>query len=179
MKINKVFRLGTAALLVAVLILGTASGFRSESNDKILDGCEYISHMFENEMDFTDVQKAKMKELKLNYIKEVTSIKNELKIQVATLNAASIGDDVNIRKVNSLIEEIGALKIDISKKQFAHKQSIRNLLSDDQKILFDARSSENRHLTRLERGRKSGDKKDDRHDKRRREVLKERSCVNN
>lgn len=174
MKTNKVFRLVTVGLFVAVLVIGTASSFKTEKSDSMFDGFEHREYGYENKMDFTDAQKAQMKMLKLSFMKEITPIKNEMEIKVATFNAASIGDNVNVKKVNNLIEEIGALKIEMSKKQFAHKQSVRNLLSDEQKIMFDAHSGM-RHMEGKEKGMKREGEKGGMHNRYNREMIKDKS----
>ncbi|TLX78318.1 periplasmic heavy metal sensor [Labilibacter sediminis] len=151
MNANKVFRLVAAAGLVVVLIIGTSSGFRSE--DKPKEGCkiERRGPGAMGLMDLTDAQKEQMKSLKLRFIKEITPIKNELGVKSASLKAVSTGDNVDSKKVYKLLEEIGSLKVEMSKKHFDHKQSVRELLTEEQRVLFDAHSGK-----RHEMGKRKG-----------------------
>ena len=51
-------------------------------------------------------------------------------------------------KVNQTIEEIGKIKLVLAKKRAAHKQEIRNVLTEDQCVVFDS--------MQLKRGRHAG-----------------------
>lgn len=90
--------------------------------------------------DLSDTQKEEMKALHVKFTKENMPIKDEISILEAKLNKASKGDGVNVKEVNKLIDEISVLKADMMKKHFANKQEIRNLLTDEQKVMFDAQA---------------------------------------
>ena len=89
-------------------------------------------------LNLSDEQQEQMKTFRLELMKEMTPIKNEIKVKTAELNMVSTGDNVDTKKVNSLLDEIGSLKTKMAKKKFAHKQKVRGILTDEQKVLFDA-----------------------------------------
>ncbi|MCW3788647.1 Spy/CpxP family protein refolding chaperone [Plebeiibacterium sediminum] len=90
-------------------------------------------------LNLTEDQKDQMKTFRVEFLKELTPLKNEVKIKNAQLQAASVGNDINEKQVYKLIEEIGGLKTQIAKKHFDHKQKVRNILTEEQKVLFDAK----------------------------------------
>ena len=52
-----------------------------------------------------------------------------------------------IHRLNKTIEEIGTIKTTMMKKRAQHKQDIRNLLTEEQRVMFDMHSSKmhNKH----------------------------------
>ncbi len=92
-----------------------------------------------NALNLTESQKEQVKSFKLEFIKYNTPLKNSLQIKEAELHAKSVGDNVDIKSVNKLIEEIGDIKTQLEKNKFAQKQKIRNILNDEQKVIFDAK----------------------------------------
>ena len=92
--------------------------------------------------DLTEKQKEKMKELRVEHMKEVQTFKNsmgELKAQLRTLQAA---DKPNMNKIYSLIDELGKQHTEMMKLKAAHMQEIRKLLTDEQRVFFDAHHPE-------------------------------------
>ncbi|WP_075602508.1 Spy/CpxP family protein refolding chaperone [Saccharicrinis aurantiacus] len=90
--------------------------------------------------ELTDTQKEEIKALHVKFTKENMPIKDEITVLEAQLNKASKGDEVNTKEVNKLIDQISELKAGMMKKRFANKQEVRNLLTDEQKVMFDAHS---------------------------------------
>ncbi len=94
---------------------------------------------FHQGLNLTEDQKDKMKTFRIEFLKELTPIKNEIKIKNAQLQGASVGNNVNEKQVYKLIEEIGGLKTQIAKMHFDQKQKVRSILTNEQKVLFDAK----------------------------------------
>ncbi len=90
-------------------------------------------------LNLSDDQKEQMKTFKLEFIKQITPLENELEVKNAQLHAKSIGDNIDIKSVNKLIDEIGDIKTQIAKDKFAHRLKMRSILNDEQKIIFDAK----------------------------------------
>ncbi len=137
MKTKNLLRgLATVGLL-SILVIGTAWSQKSESQRS--ENRPGMQCRQGDDLKLSEEQKEQMKSLRLEFMKEMTPLKNELEVKRATLKSVSVGDNVDMKKANNLIEEIGDLKTEMAKKQFAQKQKIRNILNDEQKILFDAR----------------------------------------
>lgn len=127
--------------LLIVLVVGTAWS-QKPSDEKTQEKGNMRGPQCKGMMKLTEEQSENMETIKLEFMKETTPLKNEMKVKEAQLDAASVGDNVDIKKVNALIEEIGKLKVEMAKNRFAHKQKVRNILSDEQKIMFDANAGE-------------------------------------
>ncbi len=91
--------------------------------------------------DLTDVQKQKIDELCLAHKKDMTGTKNQIDEKRAHLKTLQAADKADMTAINKTIDEISALNAEQMKKGAAAKQSIRALLTDNQKIIFDANAS--------------------------------------
>lgn len=90
--------------------------------------------------DLNDQQKQKIEDLCLVHKKESTQIKNQLNEKQAHLKTLQGADKADMAAINKTIDEISVLKADLMKKCAQTKQSIRELLNDKQKTVFDAKS---------------------------------------
>ncbi|MFO7889209.1 MAG: periplasmic heavy metal sensor [bacterium] len=88
-------------------------------------------------LDLNDEQKEKINNLRTDFLKDVKPIKDKLAEKQVKLNTLRTAEKVNMKSVNSLIEEIVGLKADLINKQEAHHQQIRSLLTEEQRIHFD------------------------------------------
>ena len=88
--------------------------------------------------DITEQQIEQIKDLKTKHMKEVLPLRNQLQEKEAQLQTVSTGEKVNMDKVNKTIEEISAIKLSMAKKRAAHRQQIRQLLTEDQRVVFDS-----------------------------------------
>lgn len=57
----------------------------------------------------------------------------------AHLNVLRTADKVDMNAINKSIDEMGANRTKMMKKREAHRQAIREILTDDQKVYFDSR----------------------------------------
>ncbi|MCB0494549.1 MAG: periplasmic heavy metal sensor [Cyclobacteriaceae bacterium] len=90
--------------------------------------------------DLTDAQKEKIEDIQLNTMKQVQPMKNQLMEKKAHLRTLTTAEKVNMSAINSQIDEIAQLEASIQKLQAASHQGVRNLLTDEQRIVFDAQS---------------------------------------
>lgn len=88
--------------------------------------------------DLTDEQKEQIKELEISHMKETLSLRNQLGEKEARLRTLSTDGNVDMNSIFELIEEIGDLKTQMMKQQAALHQGIRKILTDDQRVFFDA-----------------------------------------
>ncbi len=105
--------------------------------------------------DLTDVQKTQIKDMRTANMKVMLPLKNELREKQAHLNTISTGDNVKITDVNIAIEEISAIKLTMAKKRAQHRQDIRKILSDDQRVFFDMQSGKQK---RRQNAKKQGNR---------------------
>ena len=90
--------------------------------------------------DLTADQKTKMEDLTLQHIKAVTPLKNQLKEKQAKINSLLDVEKPDMVAINAAIDEMTVVTNQLIKKKAEHKLAIRNLLTDKQKIVFDAKS---------------------------------------
>jgi Spy/CpxP family protein refolding chaperone len=92
----------------------------------------------------TDDQKKKIKELRTPLNKEILPLRNQLAEKRAHLKTLQIAEKVDMKSINNTIDEMSQLQSQIIKKEAAHTQAIRAILTDDQRIAFDMRTNSGR-----------------------------------
>jgi Spy/CpxP family protein refolding chaperone len=90
--------------------------------------------------DLTADQKTKLEDLKLKHLKEVTPLKNQLTEKKAKINTLLDAEKTDMAALNAAIDEMTAVTNQLIKKKAEHKLAVRNILTDKQKIMFDAKS---------------------------------------
>lgn len=86
--------------------------------------------------DLSTEQIQKIEKLRLERQKTVLTLKTKIKSAHLDLQGLIMeGSDQKI--LDKKIEEIGKMKTELMKKRVAHRMEIRNLLTDEQKVIFD------------------------------------------
>ncbi len=144
---TRIVKKGSMIMLVAIFMMGismaTVNAQRSNQHsshrgvhkkDVKPGSCHGIP-------DLTEEQMQQIEELRTMHMKETMPLKNEMDVKQAELKSLSSGDDVNMKDVNNKIDEISVLHVEMMKKRVAHKQEVRKLLNDKQRIYFDAQAA--------------------------------------
>ena len=87
--------------------------------------------------DLTQEQKDQLKSLRLQEMKAMTQYKNQLDEYKAKLKTLTTSDDVNLKDVDKVIDQMGKVKLEMAKNKLSHRMDVRALLTDDQKVMFD------------------------------------------
>lgn len=87
--------------------------------------------------DLTDEQTEQIKQLRIAHLKEVKGLKNELNEKQARHQTLMTSDIVKMDEINKNIDEIIQIKSALMKAKAAHKQAVRDLLNEEQKLYFD------------------------------------------
>ena len=128
-------------LLVAIIfILGLSLSVMAQPNQR--RQIPYQSMRAKSPLQFLDLseeQKDQIKEIHLAHMKGVQPNKDEVKINRAKINAHLNNDDPDMKEIVSLVEANGKLLTQIQVKSIEKKISVRSLLTDEQKIIYDAR----------------------------------------
>jgi Spy/CpxP family protein refolding chaperone len=140
MKKNRVLYKMRSAIAVVLLVFAYSTVIANNNMSKESLQCAGCKHQVHECLKLTDEQKTKIDALRLVFIKEVTPIHNDIEVKQAMLKAASTGDAADVKKANQLIDEISQLKASIAKKKLAHKQEVRKLLTEEQKVIFDSKA---------------------------------------
>ncbi|OFX36022.1 MAG: hypothetical protein A2X08_08185 [Bacteroidetes bacterium GWA2_32_17] len=126
-------------LMVAFLFVGSQLVYaQPKSTEPNPDNCKRCINGI---TDLTDVQKQKIEDLTLAHTKSMTGFKNQMNEKNAHLKTLQSADKADMTAINKTIDEISAIKGDMMKTCAANKQSIRALLTDKQKIVFDANAN--------------------------------------
>jgi len=94
-----------------------------------------------SQMDLTDAQQEQLKSLRLELYKEIKPLRSkmiELKAREQTL---LLEDKVDMKALNSVIDEQSDLNNKIRKLRAEHRVKVRAMLTDEQKMIMDQRRS--------------------------------------
>lgn len=94
---------------------------------------------FQQLPDLSQAQKDQIKSLSIKYGKLALPIRNQVGEKMARLRTLSTEEKASLKKIYRVIDEIGALKIEMMKNQETLKQKVRALLTDEQKLMMDSR----------------------------------------
>jgi Spy/CpxP family protein refolding chaperone len=83
-------------------------------------------------------QRAELQKIRTEQLKESTQFRSLLREKRAKLETLQIADKPDMREINKLIDEIAAVQAQEMKAQAANRQKIRGLLTDEQRVRFDA-----------------------------------------
>jgi Spy/CpxP family protein refolding chaperone len=88
-------------------------------------------------LELSDEQKTSIEALKLTHQKKMLPLKNELNEKKARMKTLQTAETPDMKAINSLIDEMGAIKTKIAKEKATQHQDIRKLLTEEQRIKFD------------------------------------------
>lgn len=121
----------------AIFLIGT-QGFSQSKAD-----CKGKHHSgkegLENKIpDLTDQQKKDIEKIGLDMKKKSLPITNELREKRAHLNTLKTTEPIDQKAIDKEIEAIGKLRTDLAKLKEGTRIKVRNVLTDEQKIIFDS-----------------------------------------
>ncbi len=136
----KTQRIKTLSALTIVLLMITASNlhaqrgrfYTKERNFNNKGICEIIP-------DLTEEQEAKIKELRVDHLKEMKPFRNQVNELRARKQTLMTSDNANLKEINSVIDKMTDIQSKMMKATAKHHQEVRNLLTDEQKLFLDSR----------------------------------------
>lgn len=87
---------------------------------------------------FTEEQKESMKALRLETAKQVKPLRNELNELEARQKTLTTANNADVKAINKNIDKMSEVKAAIAKIHAKQHQEIRNMLTEEQLIKFDA-----------------------------------------
>lgn len=90
-------------------------------------------------LDLSDDQKAQIEKMQLDHRKKAASYKLDIEEKRIELKRLTLADNVDQKALDKKIDEIFALKATMVKEGVSFHNSVRSVLTDDQKAKFDAR----------------------------------------
>jgi len=128
-------------VFAAFLLMGT-QGF---SQQRKKEGCQGKQGMSQAEKlenaipDLTDLQKKEIEKIGLDMKKQSLPITNELREKRAHLQTLKTTEPIDQAAIDKEIEEVGKLRTNLAKLREDTRIKIRNVLTDEQKIVFDSK----------------------------------------
>lgn len=90
-------------------------------------------------LNLTPEQDTKVTELRTKHLKEVTPLRNEIAEKRTRLRTLQSVDKPDLKEINKTIDEMAAIRANIQKKGAAHRAEVSSLLTEEQRVLFNAR----------------------------------------
>jgi Spy/CpxP family protein refolding chaperone len=132
----RTLRLKTVILLATIILLGTQTNTFAQSQS--VKGNHQANGYYCNGIpEITNEQKSKIQELRVVYMKAQQVTKNQIREKKAHLITLQTADKANMSAINKTIDEITTLQNSQWKKRAAHKQDVRNILTNEQRVYFD------------------------------------------
>lgn len=147
-----------AAAISALMFIGTLSANAQGENRAKMDASKPLI-CDQKIPGLTEEQKTKMKDLRVAHMKEVTPIKNLLAEKKARLNTLTSAEKSDMNEINKTIDEIAKLKADMMKMRINHQMKVKALLTDEQKVFFNAHMGKKKGMmkARMHRGEGMGE----------------------
>ncbi|GAA4828440.1 Spy/CpxP family protein refolding chaperone [Algivirga pacifica] len=96
-----------------------------------------MMHRLDKLPDITEAQKESIKEIVMKAQKEALPLKNQMGEQKARLQTLSTEDKADMKAINKTIDKLADLKAQTMKIRAAARQDIRQVLNDEQRLIFD------------------------------------------
>lgn len=127
----------TLLVAVAIMIIGTSTyAQRGRNFDNKGQGFNK-AEMCERIPDLTDDQKTKIEALRLEQMKEMTTHRNQMDELKAKKRTLMTSDNADMKEINSVIDQMTSLQNKRMKASAKHRQEVRSLLTEEQKVYFD------------------------------------------
>ena len=118
-----------SVIIVVVLMLITASTSWAQRYPR-------SRMMYFNGLDLTEEQINMIQEKRLDFQKEILELRTQLQGQYLELRSLNLKGEPQ-EKIDDKISQIEKLSLELEQKYLAHRDQIRELLTDEQKAMFD------------------------------------------
>lgn len=163
MKTNKL----TTGLLAVVLLVGmslSASAQRGQRMNQDRPGMRAIGQGFNQDgpradcvyLQLSEDQQAKIATLRLALTEKNLPVQNKLGEMRAKMQSLKTGDNQDLKAISNLIDDMSKVQSQIRKNAAEHQLAVRALLTNDQKVMFDARQGRQGNHGKGMRGNKAG-----------------------
>jgi Spy/CpxP family protein refolding chaperone len=85
----------------------------------------------------TDEQREQIRKSVIENREKMLPLQNQLREKHARLRTLTTGNTVNIRDAEQVIDEVTVIQSRMMKNRINHRNEIRNILTDEQKVVFD------------------------------------------
>jgi Spy/CpxP family protein refolding chaperone len=129
----------TSILAIAFLLIGMSVAFAQRGrNFSNQEAGFYRNHICNRVPDLTEDQEIKIEALRVDHLKEMNDYRNQMNELRARKQTMMSSDNANMSEINSVIDQMTAVHGKMMKASAKHRQDVRNQLTDQQKVYFDA-----------------------------------------
>ncbi len=96
-------------------------------------------------MQLSEDQLIQVTKLQLALTEKNLPLRNDLNVMRVKMQGLRIGNNQNLKAISNLIDDAAATQAQITKNFAEHQLAVRALLTDDQKVIFDARQGNRRN----------------------------------
>ncbi len=107
--------------------------------------------------DLSPEQETQMEELRTERIAASTQHRAKMEELRARKRALSIADNADLNEINEVIDQMEALRTQHLKENAAHRQEVREILTPEQRIIFDSKTANRPRFEQKNHRRGSGD----------------------
>ena len=141
--------MGTRSSLLMAVVIAGASCFSSYAQTQSVRSYQYrdvrevpamrsLAREMPEGSRLDDSQREAIQKIQSERLKESTQTRNQLNEKYAKLEALQTSDKPDMNEINKMIDEISGLQAKEMKAQAESRQKIRGLLTEEQRILYDA-----------------------------------------
>lgn len=135
----KTQRIKKVALLAIAVLMFAGSNLYAQRGRNYSNQGEGKGQACMNIPDLTEDQLSKIETLRIVHLKETTIQRNQMNELRAKKHTLMTSDNANMKEINAVIDQMTSNRNAMMKISAKHRQDVRNLLTDDQKVYFDSR----------------------------------------
>jgi Spy/CpxP family protein refolding chaperone len=145
----------TALLILALTSMSFAQFQQRGPADRPHRGMERGERMNKfQKLDLSAEQEEQIDQLRTEHLKTLLPLRNKIGELKAELQTLSTAEKANMNAINAKIDELSAVKTKMMKEKAAHRQQVRALLTDEQRLKFDAHSGPGQGAKRKHKGKR-------------------------
>lgn len=129
----------SALMMVMLLISSQSFGQRGRYGAPNRQGMNQAGACLNLES-LSEEQKAQIQELRTAQLEQRLELRNRMDELRARKRTLQTQPDADLKAINQVIDQMSELRADMQKDAAAHRQQIRELLTDEQRVLFDSRT---------------------------------------
>ena len=95
--------------------------------------------------DLTDKQKEQIKEQMYETRQQVMPLQNQVREKRARLQTLRTSEKVDMTAIEKIVDEMADLQAEITKQRLISEQEIRQVLTDEQRLIFNSRKNRFMH----------------------------------
>ena len=127
----------TTLTLAIILLMATATDVFSQRG-RGMDRRGGMEQVCPNIPNLTEEQQQQITDLRTAHLGEMQSLRDQIDVNRAQYRALMRGDRADMAAINANIDERSEIRNQMEKKQAEHHQAIRNVLTEEQRVWFDA-----------------------------------------